>query len=281
MIASCMKSPATVRTTVAGPSSPVFTGTGIGKPFRILLRALLISLCFCSIAAAQGSENKLILLTEEYPPLNYKEDGRLKGLSVDLMVRMLELAGMQQSRDDIRLVPWSNGYNQVLVRENTVLFAMSRTASREELFKWVGPITTIRIALIGKKDKQIEIDQIEGADRYRIGVIRDDSGENLLLQADVDPSALERLTKPVSMIRMIEAGRIDVVAYGDISWSWILKQNGYRPADYEVKYVLDQVPAYYAFNINTPDEIVREFQKALEELKQSGEYQQIMDKYLQ
>jgi ABC-type amino acid transport substrate-binding protein len=226
-------------------------------------------------------------MTEEYPPYNYREKGELKGFAVDLMVRMLETVGADLGRDDIRLMPWSNAYNQTLNRDNTVLFAMSRTDAREDLFKWVGPIAVNRISLIAPKSKQIQIDSLEDARPYRIGAIRDDSGEALLRQGGIEKGKIERVANVMSMARMLAADRIDMAAYSNISFSRILKKNGLSPQDYEAVYVLDEVPAYYAFNNQIPDAVVQAFQRALDDLKRPPEgggksvHRQILDDYLQ
>ncbi len=256
------------------------------KPFRII-PALLILPVFFAISAGAQDVNHLVLMTEEYPPYNYKEAGELKGFAVDLMVRMLEKVGSDLGRDDIRVIPWSNAYNQALNRDNAVLFAMSRTDAREDLFKWVGPIAVNRISLIAPKSKQIQIRTLEDARPYRIGAIRDDSGEALLLQGGIEKGKIERVANLISMARMLAADRLDMVAYSDISFNRILKKKGLSPQNYEVVYVLDEVPAYYAFNKQIPDTVVQAFQRALDDLKKPPEgggksvHQQILDDYLQ
>jgi len=257
---------------------------------RVLLRifyiCLIISLSGVSVTIAQEVDN-LTLMTEEYPPFNYSENGQLKGFAVDLMVLMLKKAGSDLGRDDIRIMPWSNAYNQTLKRDNSVLFAMSRTPSRENLFKWVGPIAVNRVSLIAPKDKNIRIDAIDAARKYKIGVIRDDSGEALLIQTGIGPDAIEQVASAPSLARMLAANRIDLVSYSDISFNRVLKDLGFSPGDYEVAFVLDEVPAFYAFNKNISDKVIEKLQSVLDNLKKPGEnggksvHQQVLDKYLQ
>lgn len=252
-----------------------------------LIRAAVMATMVALATGAGAAEvDDLVLMTEEYPPYNYTEDGKPKGFAVDLLVRILEKAGSKLTREDIRVMPWSNAYNQALQKPNTVVFATSRTPSREDLFKWVGPMSVNRIALIAPKKRGLEIGSMEAAKRHAIGAIRDDSGENLLIQKGVEKEKIERLTNPLSMIRMMEAGRIDMAAYGDISMNWVLKSNGFDPDDYEVVLVLDEIPAFYAFNKETPDAVIQTLQNALDELKQvpedggKSEHRKILDQYL-
>jgi ABC-type amino acid transport substrate-binding protein len=51
-------------------------------------------------------------------------------------------------------------------------------------------------------------------------------------------------------------------------------------SDYETAYVLKSGGLYYAFNKSVPDELIAEFQKALETIKANGTHQKILDSYL-
>ena len=44
------------------------------------------------------------------------------------------------NRDPIQVVPWAKGYQAALDEPDVVLFSMARTAERESLFHWIGPL---------------------------------------------------------------------------------------------------------------------------------------------
>ena len=91
-------------------------------------------------AAVPGATASLVMLTEEYAPLNYHEDGRPAGIAIDLLDETLLRLGNGQSINEVRFLPWAVAYNRTLVETDTVLFATARLPSRETLFKWAGPI---------------------------------------------------------------------------------------------------------------------------------------------
>lgn len=150
---------------------------------KILVCIVFILLCF-SLALAQDPDN-ILYMTENYPPYNFVENGQLKGISVDLMVLMLEKLGSKKTREDIRIFPWPRGYQGVLNRPNTSLFAMTRTEEREKLFNWVGPFYAEKIVLIARKSRQIKISSIKDLVRYKIGVVSKDVGELVLAEKKV------------------------------------------------------------------------------------------------
>ena len=121
---------------------------------RFFISILLIIFSITNGAAEPSSPppGNLTLLTEEYPPYNFRQEGKLTGFAVDLMVLMLEKLDSGIGRDDIKLLPWARGYQIVKTKKNSVLFAMSRTPSRETVFKWVGPIESNKISLMARQD---------------------------------------------------------------------------------------------------------------------------------
>ncbi|HCY85728.1 MAG TPA: hypothetical protein DHV36_11390 [Desulfobacteraceae bacterium] len=95
------------------------------------LASILFFLICWGIAptATAGGIDDLILMTEEFPPYNFNVDGRAVGSSVDLMVLILQRMGAQQTREDIRILPWARSYRMLLERKNTVLFAYDKNVT--------------------------------------------------------------------------------------------------------------------------------------------------------
>jgi polar amino acid transport system substrate-binding protein len=93
------------------------------------------------------SAKDLTYLTEQYPPYSYQADGRLQGISVDLLESVWQRMGVNLNRSVILLLPWTEGYNRTLEENNTVLFSTGRFPEREQLFRWAGPIASGRFVL--------------------------------------------------------------------------------------------------------------------------------------
>ena len=49
------------------------------------------------------------------------------------------------------MMPWNRSYMTIQNENDIVVFLMTRTKEREELFKWVGPLAKGKVILIGKK----------------------------------------------------------------------------------------------------------------------------------
>ena len=98
----------------------------------VLLAIALIAGCASAPATpgpttpAPNATTRLVLLTEEYPPFNYHEDGRQAGIAIDLLNETLRRLGSGQTAAEAQFLPWEEAYNRTLTEPNTVLFAMSR-----------------------------------------------------------------------------------------------------------------------------------------------------------
>ena len=121
---------------------------------------------------------ELTVLTENLPNMNYLKNGELVGLSVDIVK---EIQKRVRSHSEIRVLPWARAYGLALKEENVVLFSITHTKARKDLFKWICPLITKRDILVGLKDSALVINNLEDAKNVkRIGTIRDDSKEQLL-----------------------------------------------------------------------------------------------------
>ncbi len=255
----------------------------MGKKIISFITSLILIFCFsipaCTYSQSVGDIN---FITENYPPFNFVENGKLQGISVELLVLMLNKLKAKQTLADIHLKPWARGYNALLKNPNTSLFSTVRTEERENLFKWVGPIKATSISLIAKKNRNIKINSEKDISNYKIGVIRDDVGEQLLLKSGIASKNLDRIggiNVITQSIKKLDKSRFDAWAYDETVALWTIKKFGFDPADYEVVYTLQKGELYYAFHKDTSDLLIEKLQNALDELKKEGVHQKIVDKY--
>lgn len=243
---------------------------------------LFLSLLVTAFLRAEPLDD-LLLITEEYPPINFEQNGRIQGISVDLLVEMLELTGSELTRDDIQLWPWARGYLTVQRQPGTMLFSMSRTPEREDLFRWVGPIMSLHMSLIGRASDNLQIDSIKdlNASNLLVGVVNNDVAHQLLLEQGADPARLHTGVVGTSLAQMLATDRIDLWGFGEQVALWTLREQGESPRDYKEILVLSETETYYALHKETPDEVVDALQEALETLKENGTVDRIIDRYLQ
>lgn len=263
---------------------------------------ILIAVLFGALSSATGStlefeaatadindstmSANLTYYTEQLPPYNYMENGTLQGISVDLLEAITEKMGTKVTREDVNLVPWTEGYQAALTGNGTVLFSMARTPEREQSFKWAGPIYTDRNVLFAKQDSGITIESPEDLKGYRIGVIADDIAVQQLLDAGVNKSQLVQETNASVLSEKLDNYEIDLWAYPEDAGRYITKQITGNYYSYTVVYQLETQDIYYAFSKDVPDSVVQSFQQALDSIKQEKDasgistYDRILGRYI-
>lgn len=226
-----------------------------------------------------NSIDRLVLMTEEYPPFNFSTEENAGGISVDLLEQIFHEMGKELDRNDIQVLPWARGYDRVQNEKNSMLFVMSRTTEREDMFKWVGPITTSVNGIIAKKSSNITINSAEDLKNYRISTIIDDVGEQLLVSEGLDIDTFIRVSEMPQIVNMLEHGRVDLWSYNTSPAFDQIESMGFDPDDFEVVYILSELGLYYALNPQTPDDLIKKMQTVLDNLREKGVIDNIVEKY--
>jgi len=257
-----------------------FSGRKFGNTACAGLLLLFFVLCPCLQFIAQAAQlPEFEIVTEPFPPYQFRENGKIKGVTVDLLVLMLQRAGSRQGADDISMLPWARGYSIALNHKNGLLFSTTRTKEREKLFKWVGPIFQNTMMLIAKKQQHIKITQPEDLQNYRIGTVREDVGELYLKSLGVSMSQLTRNNTNTGNIQMLDRGRVNLIAQ---SWNLFIhdaRAIGLNPLDFEPVFTLHNDDLYYAFHRQTPDRVIKTLQNIFDELKAEGILERLMNDY--
>ena len=222
----------------------------------------------------------LEFVTENYPPYNFKDKGKLKGISVDLLLAATQRSSSMLTAKRIRVLPWPRGYKMVETGPNIVLFSTTRTEERENKFNWVGPIIPTRIVLLAKKSKGIVINSSDDIKNHTVGAITDDIGDQLVQELGVKASKIKHVPKAESLAKMLNAGRINLWAYEENVARWFIKKAGMNNNDFETVYTLKESDLYYAFSKDISSEKQQHLQKSIDEVKASDEFAQIKSKYL-
>lgn len=228
----------------------------------------------------------LTYYTEQLPPYNYQENGTLQGISVDLLEAVTERMGEKVSREQVRLVPWAEGYQAALTGNGTVLFSTVRTSEQENSFKWAGPITAHREVLFARYDLGATIQGPADLKGYRIGVIAGDVAIQQLLDAGVNRSQLVPESNVSAIIAKLESGEIDLWCYPENTGRYFAEQVTGNYYAFKIAYPLEAVTVYYAFSRDVPDSTVRSFQQALDALKQERDaagistYERILGRFI-
>ena len=231
----------------------------------LVLIALVVAGERSPVSAAPTRSLTLHYLCEDIPPSNYLRDGRLTGISVDLLKSMWRSMG--EPEQPIKVVPWARGYDAALHNPGHVLFSMSRTRERDSLFKWVGPIFSVRNVLLARAGTKNLPKSLAEAKSSRIGTIQGDVVESFLLGAGFDPSRIEGVSSLAQNFEKLRRGRVDFLAHSENTLMEVLRTTKQDPRGYVVVLEFSRTENFYAFHRQVPDSVILRFQRALDELR--------------
>ncbi|MCL9780051.1 transporter substrate-binding domain-containing protein [Vibrio sp. S4M6] len=253
---------------------------------NVLIGMLWALMLASSLAtASENSFSDLVFFTENYPPSNFSEGDVAKGYSVDILVAAAAAVGQEIKPSQIQVVPWSFAYKETLTNPKAVLFSTTRTSHREQLFNWVGPITDAKLVLITRKGSKVKIDNPIDIAKYRVGVVRDDIGEQKLLALGIPRAAMREAPYVTRLLELLLKNRIDLLAFSENSIYWWSAKSGLDSSIFETVYILNNGYLYYAFNRSINKSVREELQKGLNRIKAKKNedgvtiYQSIMKKY--
>ena len=151
------------------------------KLIAIALLFTTTSLCAQTPAEILKQIEALDWMTEEYPPFNYVDkDGKLQGITVDILIEVFKKVGVQLTREDLKVLPWARSYEKLLDTPGTALFSMTYTEERLKNFQFVGPIIPTQVSIIAPVAKHLKVADAADLKALKIGVIRDDIGDQLV-----------------------------------------------------------------------------------------------------
>jgi polar amino acid transport system substrate-binding protein len=234
------------------------------------IAGLCTLVCLLLIRGA-GAQGPLLIATEDAPPLNYLENGELIGPSADLVRALAQRAEVPVI---IEVLPWARAYQQALDRPDNCVFSTTITEQRRPLFKWVGPLMHYDWVVYGRAETPIELQAIEDAKAYVIGVYRGDSVAAYL--EGLGGFHLDVAQDFVGGLRQLSAGRVDLFA-GPRGAQHIVKRDGL--ANLKELLVIGSMPVGLACNRAVPDATIGRLQAALEAMEADGKAGQIRRTY--
>lgn len=242
---------------------------------RIIALSLLQSLSLLLF-----SQNDLKIITTNYPPFQYQENGKLRGVSYEIVIALLDRSGLDIP---IFIYPWERAKHEIETEPNTLFFNLSRTAAREDLFEWIADITPTNIHLWKlKSNNDIIMTSFEDIKNYSIGVLENTVSHSYLQNLDIPDSNFTKSVYTEDLVRMLIFSRVDVIPLDEIAFKYIISQLGYNMDQFEKVFHLEEISSksYLVANKETDQDILYILNKSWLLIEEDGTYQRILDKYI-
>lgn len=227
------------------------------------------------LSSAQSADQQFKIYTEDFPPYNYLEKGKITGISTEIVHEILRRV---DHPDQIEIAAWSHAYQQTLNNDNTILYSTTRVPIREDLFKWVGPLVPNNTVFFSRTASGLSIKSLDDARKVgRIGVYMDDFGE--LMLKDAGFTNLRSVPDNYVNVNDLVDGKIDLWIINELTGNHMAREAGLA-GKIEKVFEVEKEFMYLAFSKNTPDSVIDTWQAALDEIKADGTYAQIFSKWI-
>jgi len=238
------------------------------KIFKVIIGSVLAA---CSSFVNAQWE---VATDQNFPPYVYQEKGEIKGIHVDIVAAVMKEAGENYQ---LSAYPWAR---VVAVTDNNKVdfsFPWVGKPERFEKYLMIGPLHKGRTVFAVKADNGLSYSTLEDLKGLTIGTVRGYAYEKAFDDADFlqkDAQAKDNVT----IIKKLVAGRVDLIIGDENVLREEAKKLGVAEQMRFLEKAVKEAERYAAFP-KANEAQARKFEAALKRIKDSGEYDQILDTY--
>ncbi|KQC11550.1 MAG: hypothetical protein APR54_10765 [Candidatus Cloacimonas sp. SDB] len=247
------------------------------KFMRLLMVLCLFGTGFTTLSNLKAAEAvDLEIYTEDYPPLNFSQDGIVTGLATEVVRELMHRTG---TSGNISLVSWEEGYNAAMKNPNTAIFSITMTPERKEKFQWVGPLAELNTNFYALPGAGLTIANLDDARKIeKIATVKDYYTQEILEQERF--TNLESYANEEIALEKVLSGEAQLFVSNNTALPASLQKIGVELDALEKIFTLSIDLVYIAFSHDIPSALVAEWQKNLNEMKQDGTFAEIYAKWL-
>lgn len=211
---------------------------------------------------------QLQVLTYNWRPLNYEENGEIKGSATDVVKKTLDRSGLTYT---IKSYPWQRTYAKGQSEPSTLIYTVIRTPQREKLFKWVrqvAPSDTVYVYRL-KKMTNINPMSLKEMKAFRLGVTRDSMKHQFLLKEGfIDNEEVFGVNNNELIINMLLKERIDLIAYSENNIERMMSDYGSSASELVKLFPMLKTKPYMAMSLYSSNRTLKAIQEAYDQLVQ-------------
>lgn len=219
-----------------------------------------------------NSDAFIEIVTEDWRPYNFVQDGELMGSSVETMKQVLAHAKVDHR---ITVMPWARAYKTAMDTPNHMIFTMKRIPEREPFFVWGRPLVVggsiypYRL----KKRTDVSIKSVNDLKNYNTATIRDSFEDTYLTSKGMSDTSVYVSTIP-QFFRMAEKHRIDYFLLQEQTFSFEAEKAGVSANQFvNEPFEIEAPSMYFAFNPQTAADVIDRILQSFDHLKTTGQLQ--------
>jgi len=219
------------------------------------------------------------ILTAVIPPYTYTQDGKQKGLIVEIVEAMAKHTGHSAK---IKFLPWKRALQDVLDSGKNgiplrMIIPLNRSEEREFKFTWIQELYVDDTVFVTKKGMSPKIERVEQAVSMSTGVLLGSPLEAQLRRLGF--KHIDAAVDEETNARKLNVGRIAVWHVARMVAPYVFTQQGFSPAELEYSTGLEPNDLYLAGSKVFPAGIAEVWRAAFKKIKEDGTFAKIVQNY--
>ncbi len=240
--------------------------------FETLIKKWIL-VCSLILLFCPAHAEEITIIGIEGAPYSVINEDHLSGFGTEILKILVQNVGAH--------VTFKGGVNMKRIFKEThapniFIPIFIRTADRENQYHWIGKLTDDNVCFITLKSKP-SISSYAEAKNYTVGVYESGAPNDFLREqglTKIEPSSSRTIS-----LQKLAKGRIDAYFAGKIIAYHSLLRAKLDPKNFTCGKTIKQISYYIAASRKTDESLVKKFKTSFDDLKKSGEYDQLLKKY--
>lgn len=177
----------------------------------MLFRLAVVLLLALLPAPTFADTHILRVVTSDYPPYEYLEDGEVKGTHTETIRRALSTMGY---RPEIRVLPWARAEASTRAGSADMIYSLTYSSDRARYYHFSDPISQARDVFFKLESRDIQWQELDDLAGLRIGLSAAYSYAPVfmewLAEGNARATPISQESPELTGLRMIAFGHIDL-----------------------------------------------------------------------
>lgn len=220
-------------------------------------------------ATAQAQQKAYTLEFAENPPFTMVENGKEKGVAINIVTKLFETAKVAYK---FQSVPLARGMDDAKTKDYTCVFPVQRAQSNEAEYQWVSPVMVTDSGLFIPQDAKTVFNTLSDAKKLKVGALRG-SGDAEYLKGH--GFTVEEANSQDQNVKKLLGKQIDVWATDVLSANYFVHQSGNKGNAPKEAYIFRRTLGSLACNVKMPKADVDKLQTILDGMIKDGSLQKL------
>lgn len=240
---------------------------------------IFILLTFFSVDIAAIEKNKLRVVANEHPLLQYEKNGKAQGPTVEILQSVLKQTDLDAT---VEFMPWPRAFNIATKNPNTIILSIIRTPEREDKFHWLGVVSKLARVFISLEENQSarEITDIDAKEKLIAVTRNSNSYHELKKKGFSENKNLYIVASDSEAFKLLISGKVDLVYNDPNAVEEYLESKNINQHQLQFNTIVpaNRRDSYIAININSNIKIVETLKQSMKAFQKTDQYQYLLNK---